>query len=64
MAQWLLSKPGHDKRSYLIGLCGDNREDTYNALCLLFAMAKTGELEPLVKAVEGHHDVGGAQGVS
>ncbi len=38
-------------------LCGDNREDTYNALCLLFAMAKTGELEPLVKAVEGHHNV-------
>ncbi len=38
-------------------LCGDKREDTYNALCLLFAMAKTGELEPLVKAVEGHHDV-------
>jgi hypothetical protein len=38
-------------------LRGDNREDTYNALCLLFAMAKTGELEPLVKAVEGHHDV-------
>jgi HEAT repeat protein len=38
-------------------LCGDNREDTYNALCLLFAMAKTGELQPLVKAVEGHKDV-------
>ncbi len=38
-------------------LRGDNREDTYNALCLLFAMAKTGELQPLVKAVEGHSDV-------
>jgi hypothetical protein len=38
-------------------LRGDNREDTYNALCLLLAMANTGELQPLVQAVEAHQDV-------
>ena len=38
-------------------LCGKSREYTYNALGLLFAMAKTGELRPLVHAVEAHEDV-------
>lgn len=35
-------------------LAGYNREDAYNSLCLLFAMAKTGELPPLIKATEEH----------
>ena len=35
-------------------LAGDSREDAYNSLCLLFAMAKTGEIQPLIKAIEGH----------
>ncbi|MGH9881593.1 MAG: HEAT repeat domain-containing protein, partial [Pyrinomonadaceae bacterium] len=38
-------------------LDADSREDTYNALCLLFVMAKTGEVQPLVQAIEAHHDV-------
>lgn len=35
-------------------LAGESREDAYNSLCLLFAMAKTGEIQPLIKAIEGH----------
>ena len=35
-------------------LAGESREDAYNSLCLLFAMAKTGEIRPLIKAIEGH----------
>lgn len=35
-------------------LAGDNREDAYNSLCLLFAMAKTGEIQPLINAIEQH----------
>jgi HEAT repeat protein len=35
-------------------LAGDSREDAYNSLCLLFAMAKTGEIRPLIKAIEQH----------
>ena len=35
-------------------LAGDSREDAYNSLCLLFAMAKTGEIRPLTKAIEQH----------
>jgi HEAT repeat protein len=35
-------------------LAGNSREDAYNSLCLLFAMAKTGEIRPLVKAIEEH----------
>jgi hypothetical protein len=35
----------------------ESREETYNALCLLFVMAKTGEVLPLVQAIEGHPDV-------
>jgi len=35
-------------------LAGEIREDAYNSLCLLFAMAKTGEIRPLIKAIEGH----------
>ena len=38
-------------------LVGDSREDTYNALLLLFAMAKTGEVQPLVQAIENHENV-------
>jgi HEAT repeat protein len=35
-------------------LAGESREDAYNSLCLLFAMARTGEIQPLIKAIEGH----------
>jgi HEAT repeat protein len=38
-------------------LSGGTREDTYNALCVLFLMAKTGEVEPLVTAIEHHKDL-------
>jgi hypothetical protein len=41
----------------LNNLDADSRDDTYNALCLLFVMAKTGEVTPLVRAVEEHPDV-------
>ncbi len=37
-------------------LAGENREDTYNALSMLFVMAKTGEVQPLVAALEAHRD--------
>ena len=37
-------------------LGSDNREETYNALSILFVMAKTGEVEPLVRALEEHPD--------
>lgn len=35
-------------------LVSESREDTYNALSLLFVMAKTGEVAPLVEALEEH----------
>jgi HEAT repeat protein len=35
-------------------LAGESREDAYNSLCLLFAMAKTGEIRPLIQAIEKH----------
>jgi hypothetical protein len=38
-------------------LVSENREDTYNALSILFVMAKTGEVQPLVQAIEGHESV-------
>lgn len=38
-------------------LDADSREDTYNALCLLFVMAKSGEVKPLIEAIETHPDV-------
>lgn len=38
-------------------LVGDSRTAAYNALCLLFVMAKTGEIEPLLQAIEGHTSV-------
>jgi HEAT repeat protein len=37
-------------------LVSESREDTYNALSILFVMAKTGEVQPLVKAIEEHHN--------
>jgi hypothetical protein len=37
-------------------LASESREDTYNALSILFVMAKTGEVAPLLQAVEEHHD--------
>jgi hypothetical protein len=37
-------------------LVSESREDTYNALSLLFVMAKTGEVSPLVQALEDHPD--------
>jgi HEAT repeat protein len=33
-------------------LAGDSRESAYNALCLLFVMAQTGEFQPLIQAIE------------
>jgi HEAT repeat protein len=43
-------------------LGSDNREDTYNALSILFVMAKTGEVAPLMRALEVHgtNDIGKA----
>lgn len=38
-------------------LGGESREETYSALCLLLAMAKTGEVQPLVQAIERHDNV-------
>ena len=38
-------------------LGGESREETYSALCLLLAMAKTGEVQPLVSAIESHDNV-------
>jgi hypothetical protein len=35
-------------------LVSDNREATYNALSILFVMAKTGEVQPLVQAIAEH----------
>jgi hypothetical protein len=35
-------------------LVSENREETYNALSILFVMAKTGEVEPLERALEEH----------
>ena len=35
-------------------LVSESREETYNSLSILFVMAKTGEVEPLVKAIEEH----------
>ena len=37
-------------------LASESREDTYNALSILFVMAKTGEVAPLLEAVEEHGD--------
>ncbi|HYN84813.1 MAG TPA: HEAT repeat domain-containing protein [Pyrinomonadaceae bacterium] len=37
-------------------LTGESREKTYDAFSLLFLMAKAGEVQPLVRAVEGHPD--------
>ncbi len=38
-------------------LGGESREETYSALCLLLTMAKTGEVMPLVQAIENHDNV-------
>lgn len=38
-------------------LGGESREETYSALCLLLTMAKTGEVQPLVHAIESHDNV-------
>ncbi len=35
-------------------LVSEDREETYNALSILFVMAKTGEVEPLVRALGEH----------
>lgn len=37
-------------------LVGENREDIHNALSILFLMAQTGEVQPLVQAIEQHND--------
>lgn len=38
-------------------LCSANREETYNALCLLFTMAKTGKVDALVHVIETHDEI-------
>jgi HEAT repeat protein len=35
-------------------LTGESREKTYEAFSLLFLMAKAGEVNPLIRAIEGH----------
>jgi HEAT repeat protein len=35
-------------------LTGESRDKTYEAFSLLFLMAKAGEVQPLVRAIEGH----------
>jgi HEAT repeat protein len=35
-------------------LTGEGREKTYEAFSLLFLMAKAGEVQPLIRAIEGH----------
>ena len=37
-------------------LTGESREKTYEAFSLLFLMAKAGEVQPLIRAIEGHPD--------
>lgn len=37
-------------------LRSEDRDETYNGLCLLFTMARTGEVQALVQAVESHED--------
>jgi hypothetical protein len=37
-------------------LASESREETYSALSILFVMAKTGEVQPLVKAIEEHQN--------
>ncbi len=37
-------------------LVSESREETYNSLSMLFVMAKTGEVQPLVKAIEEHEN--------
>jgi HEAT repeat protein len=37
-------------------LTGESREKTYDAFSLLFLMAKAGEVQPLIRAVEAHPD--------
>jgi hypothetical protein len=37
-------------------LASESRENTYNALSILFVMAKTGEIEPLLRAHQEHRD--------
>ncbi len=37
-------------------LISENREETYHALSILFVMAKTGEVQPLIQAIEEHEN--------
>ena len=37
-------------------LVSESREETYNSLSILFVMAKSGEVQPLVKAIEEHEN--------
>jgi hypothetical protein len=43
-------------REAINNLASESREDTYSALSILFVMAKTGEVEPLVQALKDHPD--------
>jgi HEAT repeats len=44
-------------RNAINRLGSGDRQENYNALSLLFTMAKTGEVQPLVEAIESHDDV-------
>jgi len=44
-------------REAIGNLICDNRETTYDAFSVLFLMAKAGEVEPLMRAIEDHLDV-------
>ena len=37
-------------------LTGESRDKTYEAFSLLFLMAKAGEVQPLIRAIEGHQN--------
>ena len=39
-------------------LTRESRERTYDAFSLLFLMSKAGEVQPLIKAIENHPDIG------
>jgi hypothetical protein len=41
----------------IANLTGESREKTYDAFSLLFLMAKAGEVQPLMEAIEEHPNV-------
>ncbi|HEY5405348.1 MAG TPA: HEAT repeat domain-containing protein, partial [Pyrinomonadaceae bacterium] len=41
----------------IANLTGESREKTYDAFSLLFLMAKAGEVQPLMKAIEDYPNI-------